>query len=221
RIAVSKACADEIASISERSFEVIPNGVDVKWWHREQNEKNGNEVNIVYMGRADIRNGLDKVIEAFGIVRKTDPNVRLTIIGDGPLLSIFKNQAKHLLPYITFHGALSETRPDVVATADIFIFTPHIASFGITIIEGMAARKAIIASDIPAFKELLKNNESGLLVDPDSPEAIASAMSRLAADKDLRFKLAERAFRDVGKYDWENVSERIINCYEKAVSCKL
>lgn len=214
RIAVSRTCAEENKFYTGLDFDVIPNGVDVNWWEREERKPDG-LINIAFMGRPDIRNGLDKLIEAFKIVNKKYSNTRLLVIGDGPLMFMFKKMVGDFP--ITFHGAANETRPDLLQNADIFVFAPLVASFGITILEGMSAKKAIIASDIPAFRELLVHNKDALLIDPNSSDQIAKAIERLVIAPKIRVDLAESAHQKVWRYDWKNVAGEYLECYKAVI----
>jgi len=220
RIAVSKCCAEENKKYFDFDFDVIPNGVSVEEWRSALplNKFDDGKINILFVGRPDTRNGLDKVIDAFAIAYEKRKNIRLIIVGDGPLLFYFK----HLVPreikhVVEFEGAANKTRPNYLASADIFAFTPSIASFGITILEGMSAGKAIVASNIPAFSELVTNDESALLINPNDARDIANAFVRLTDDEVLRKKLGINAASHVEKYDWKKVAEKQIEYYKKII----
>lgn len=221
KIAVSECCARENQNFFDANFTVIPNGVDVKWW--SENAKkidrfNDGRINILFIGRPDTRNGLDTLIFSFTKVHKKHPNTRLIVVGDGPLLYYFKKLVpRYLERNIIFEGESFTTRPDYMASADIFCFTPTIASFGVTILEGMSAGKAMVASDIAAFRALVTHNESALLVTPKNEDEHEMAICRLIEDKNLRTSLGEKAFSLVSKYDWKNVAQTHIECYEQVL----
>ena len=110
-----------------------------------------------------------------------------------------------------------ETRPDYLASAHAFCFTPTIASFGITILEGMSAGRAIVASDIEAFRALLTDGESALLVKPGEVGELTRALERLIADDEMREQLAATAALRVERYDWKRVAEMQIAYYRRLV----
>jgi phosphatidylinositol alpha-mannosyltransferase len=221
RIAVSDCCARELKDYFNRDFDVVPNGVDVDWWvdgaKRIERFDDG-KINILFLGRPDTRNGLDTLIRAFSSLGRRFPDTRLIVVGDGPLRFYFED----LIPAdmkdrIAFEGAANEERPHYMATADIFVFSPAIASFGITILEAMSAGKAIIASDIEAFQALITDGESALLIPPCDEKALEGAMERLVTDVDLREGLGATAAMRVSRYDWKRVAEIQIEYYKRVI----
>ncbi len=220
KIAVSKCCAEEnMRFFPEHSFDVIPNGVDVNWWAtggRKIGKFDDGKINILFIGRPDTRNGLDTLIKAFASAHEVWPDLRLIIVGDGPLSFYFQRLVpEHLKNSVIFEGASLSTRPNYTATADIFCFTPTIASFGITVLEGMSAGKAMIVSDIEAFRALVKHDESALLVKPGDRTELTQAILRLAEDANLRKRLGKAAFKSAGQYDWDRVTEQHLKYYER------
>lgn len=221
-IAVSECCARENNRYFKANFKIIPNGVDVKWWSQntQKIEKYcDGKINILFLGRPDKRNGLDTVISSFKKFHRTHKNSRLIIVGDGPLKFHFQKMVDaEFKDSIIFEGAANGTRPNYLATADIFVFTPTIASFGVTILEGMSAGKTMIASDIEAFRALLKNEVSALLVTPHCEDSLIKAFRRLAADKDLCSKLATNARNQADKYDWSVVAKMHLDYYNEIIA---
>lgn len=219
RIAVSECCARENELHFDARFDVIPNGVDVSWWKNcaERIEKfDDGKINILFIGRPDLRNGLDTLIAAFARIHPLFPQTRLIVVGDGPLRLHFEN----LVPAgvkraVHFEGAADKRRPAYLATSHIFCFMPSIASFGITILEGMSASKPIVASDIEAFRALVKNEESALLVPPKSESELARALLRLIEDEPLRARLGVNAHANVERYGWKNVAKMQIEYYKR------
>ena len=82
----------------------------------------------------------------------------------------------------------------------------------------MAARRAIVASDLPSLREVLTDGENALLVAPGDPGAIAAAIRRLIADRALAARLARAAFRAVGNYTWARRAERIETLFEQVIA---
>lgn len=222
RIAVSRCCARENQSYFDADFHIIPNGVDVLWWSDGQKDTlkkfDDGKTNILFLGRPDNRNGLATLIGAFARVTRQAPNTRLIVVGAGPLLFYFR----HLVPRdirdkVFFEGAAGDLRPAYMAAAHIFCFAPTIASFGVTIIEAMSAGKAIVASDIEAFRELVKNGESALLVPPKDESGLAQAILKLVGDSALRERLGANAFELAGQYDWKRVAKMHIDYYQQII----
>lgn len=218
RIAVSDCCARENQRAFAGRFDVIPNGVDVRWWREGAapfEKFDDGKTNILFLGRPDPRNGLETLIRAFAVVHHARPRTRLVIVGDGPLRFYFERLVPPgLRGDVCFEGLANGARPRYLASAHIFCFLPTIASFGITILEGMSAGKAIVASDIEAFRDLLVNGESALLVPPDDEERLAFALVRLIDDAALRARLGAAAAAHVERYDWSHVARMHVEYYE-------
>lgn len=222
RIAVSDCCAREMQRYFDVDFDIMPNGVDVGWWSRKVEripEFDDGKFNILFLGRPDRRNGLDTLIGAFARVHEKHAEARLIVVGDGPLRFYFERLVpSQIRDSVAFEGSANEARPAYMATGHILCFTPTIASFGVTILEGMSAGKAIVASDIEAFRALVKDGESALLIPPGDEENLAAAIVRLIEDADLRSKLSLAAARSVAPYDWDKVADMQIKYYENVLN---
>jgi len=104
------------------------------------------------------------------------------------------------------------------AEADVFC-SPAVGgeSFGIVLIEAMAAGAAVVASDIAGYRDVVKDGATGLLVRRGDPDSIAAAVIRLARDGELRQRLIESARSEVRQYSWDRVTRRILDVYESVV----
>jgi len=220
RIAVSDCCAAELRDYFGMDFDVMPNGVDVEWWAGAKKIRKFDDgvFNILFMGRPDRRNGLENLIEAFERVHRRHPRTRLIVVGDGPLSFYFRRLVpREIRAAVFFEGAANERRREYMATADVLCFTPDIASFGITILEGMAGGRALIASDIEAFRALVTQGESALLVNPRDPDACTQALERLIEDEDFKDSLGATAALRVERFDWKRVAEMQIEYYKNVL----
>ena len=81
--------------------------------------------------------------------------------------------------------------------------------------EYMAAKRPIVASDLPALREVLRNEENAILVEPNNPIALAEGIERVIIDKELAKRIAKKAFQDVQKYTWDKRAERILEFVDK------
>ena len=85
------------------------------------------------------------------------------------------------------------------------------------LLEAMATKTAIIASDIPGIRSVIKNNYNGLLVKP-TPEKIAKAIEELINNPKLRLKLTENGIKEVKKYTWDNVIGETEKIYREVIN---
>jgi glycosyltransferase involved in cell wall biosynthesis len=102
-------------------------------------------------------------------------------------------------------------------SADIFLFPTRIESFGIVTAEAMAAGLAVVTTDVPGSRDIVRHGFDGLLVPPDDPAALAGALGRLLDDPALRARLAREAIDSAASYDWPVVVDGYHACYEELV----
>src|SRR5262249_23271172 len=123
---------------------VIPNGVDFEWFSRAQPKMarfRDSRPTILFVGRLDPRNGLDFLLKALEQVARTLPDVRLVVVGDGPLRKTYEKRAgARLGGQVVFEGPATETRPQYYASADVCCFPAEISnSSSVTLLEALAA----------------------------------------------------------------------------------
>ena len=111
------------------------------------------------------------------------------IAGDGPL---FASLSRDLPPNVTLLGRLDDIRP-LLAAADVFAVPSRREGQGIAALEALAAGVPVVASRVGGLAEMLTDGETALLVPPDDPEALATALSRLQSDSRLGRNLTESA----------------------------
>lgn len=164
---------------------------------------------LLFVGRFDRIKGGDLVIEAFKRIAAAHPTCRLTFVGpdpgipqpDGTELTLAKvHQAlpEALRNRISILGI--RTRDEIVSLRRKFPITliaSRYETFGVALIEAMAAGSAVVATCVGGCAEIVRDGETGLLVPPESPEALAAACLRLLADRPLARRLGEAARRDI------------------------
>jgi phosphatidylinositol alpha-mannosyltransferase len=122
--------------------------------------------------------------------------------------------------HVVFAGRVSgEELARQYAAADVFC-SPATGgeSFGIVLIEAMAAGAAVVASDIGGYRDVVRDGATGLLVRRADPDSIAEAVIRLARDDGLRRRLIAAAGSEVHQYSWDRVTRRILDVYESVVA---
>ncbi|MFN2484420.1 MAG: glycosyltransferase, partial [Candidatus Limnocylindria bacterium] len=102
------------------------------------------------------------------------------------------------------------------ASADVFV-APSTGqeSFGIVLLEAMAAGLPIVASDIHGYKNVVQRGTQGLLVEPRHHRAIAAALYSLAHDPDMRQAMGDAGREKAGDYSWDRVTERVVAYYRE------
>ena len=223
RIAVSTAARHFIARYFPGEYRIIPNGVDVDFYAHAKPfpEFQDGKTNILFVGRAEPRKGAMYLMRAYELIKERQPNTRLIIAGRGPQMGELRRFAKqHSVRDVFFAGRVSdEDKARFYKTADIFV-APSTGqeSFGIVLLEAMAAGRAVIASDIHGYKRVVQRNVTGLLVEPKDPDALAEALERLIASPEQREALGRAGARRAVDFDWQHVTAELVRVYEDVIA---
>ncbi|MGB8963364.1 MAG: glycosyltransferase family 4 protein [Pseudonocardiaceae bacterium] len=201
----------------------IPNGVDVSHFARAQPmsgyPRTGGTVGFV--GRfGETRKGMSVLLAALRTVVRTRPDLRVLLVGRGDAAALLRAAGSALAPRIRVLGALDDAgKAAVLASVDV-LCVPAIGgeSFGIVLIEAMAAGTPVVASDLDAFALVLDGGRAGVLVPVGSPAALATALDDLLDDPERRAALAVAGRRRAAMWDWPVVARRVLQVYETAVA---
>jgi phosphatidylinositol alpha-mannosyltransferase len=157
------------------------------------------------------------LLKAYRLLRKVGCDCRLLLAGAGPL---DKQVRRYLMTRRTgdveLLGRVSEAdKARLFATADVFV-APATGreSFGIVLLEAMAAGKPIVASDIHGYRSVVRRGEQGLLVPPQDPRALAGALARLLSDDDLRARMGAAGRERARQFSWPSVTAKVEAYYE-------
>ena len=218
RIAVSGAAMHFINRYFPGDYRIIPNGVDLERFTSAQpyEELRDGTLNLLFVGRFEERKGLIHLLKAYHRLRKRKVDARLLVIGDGPKRREYRRfVGLRGIRDVEWLGRVSDDeKVRYFASADIFC-APNTGqeSFGIVLLEAMAAGVPIVASDIHGFKRVVERNVQGLLVEPKNHRALAAALYALARDPDLRHQMGDAGREKAPDYSWDRVTERIVDFY--------
>jgi phosphatidyl-myo-inositol alpha-mannosyltransferase len=218
RIAVSGAARHFINRYFPGEYRIIPNGVDLERFQNAEpfEQLRDGTLNILFVGRFEQRKGLIHLLQAYHRLRKRKVDARLLVIGAGPKLREYKRYVGlRGIRDVEWLGRVSDAdKVRYFASADIFC-APNTGqeSFGIVLLEAMAAGVPIVASDIHGFKRVVERNVQGILVEPKNPRALAAALYALARDPDLRHEMGEAGRERAPEFSWDRVTERIVDYY--------
>lgn len=222
RIAVSHAAADHAAAFDGGEVEIIPNGVDVGRFARpgaEAELDGARPRRIAWVNRLDPQKGFRVMVEAFGRIARELPDVELVVAGDGVDRGAIAALDAAIAPRVRMLGTVPHDRlPAHLWGADV-LASPAIGqeSFGIVLVEGMAAGLPVIATDIPGYREVVRDGVEGLLVPPADPGALADALRRVLTDSPLAGRLAAAGVERARGYAWDAVVPRIEQVYRRVV----
>ena len=206
---------------------VIDNGIPIeKFDHQIRNESRRSSLGIapadcavLIVGRLSAEKGHEVFLKAAAQVVKNVQNVKFIIIGDGPLREKLKEQARHLnlSVYVIFTGIL-EDMPAVYALGDILVNASFAEGLPMTILEAMASRLPVIATDVGAVGEVIKDHVTGILLKPGNDLQLAFNIIELAKSKEKRQRLAQNAYQEVTKhYSDSRMAERYKEIYFSAL----
>lgn len=226
RIAVSPAARDFVSPhFPGYPYRVIPNGIDFQRFASAEpfpHLKDGRP-NILFVGRKDERKGLRYLLETFLTIRALVTNPRLIIVGPGePDRECFAllEAAYAVDPdSVLVTGPVSASDvPRYYASADVFC-SPATGgeSFGIVLLEAMAAGAPVVASDIDGYRNVVSHDDNGLLIPARDAKAIGNAVLSVLNDQFLSQRLAEAGRRTSERYSWDRVASQVEDYYRHCI----
>ena len=223
RIAVSPAARKVIVEHLGGDAVVIPNGVAVARFRRAE-PLPGYPVDggtIGFIGRYDEpRKGMDVLLGAMERLALDRPDTRLLVAGRGDADEFSTALPSALRSRVELLGQVSEEdKARMLRSIDVYC-APNTGqeSFGVILLEAMAAGAAVVASDLEAFRRVLGGGRAGELFPAGDATALADALSRVLADPQRRAELITAGERTVAPYDWPVVVEQVVRVYELAIA---
>jgi phosphatidyl-myo-inositol alpha-mannosyltransferase len=201
---VITAVSKEAAAALPMSPTIIPNGLAVSAY-RLAVEKH--PYRVAFLGRSEPRKGLPVLLAAWPQIHEAFPSSELVVLG---ATGVDGNG-------ITFKGRVYDEVKLRELAASSFYVAPNLGgeSFLITLIEGMAAGCAAVATDLPAFRDVA--GEAAVYFQRGNPEALATAVIELMAQPAEKQRLSSAAEARVGRYDWSIVMPRYLEAYQAAI----
>ena len=221
RIAVSELARRwQVEALGSDAVE-IPNGVDVQAFGRAPllpgYPRPGRTV--LFLGRYDEpRKGMQVLLGALPALVARHSDVEVLVVGRGDEARL-RREAGPLAGHLRFLGQVTDTeKASAMRSADVYV-APNLGgeSFGIILIEAMAAGTAVVASELDAFRRVLRDGTAGVLIPTGDSAALAAALDELLTDDIRRAELVRTATQVVGSYDWPVVAEQILRVYETVV----
>lgn len=214
--------AEEMSIIDPSKTAVIKNGINVGRFRDAKPSESlkkelGLSENTIVIGnisRFDFQKNQRLLIESFSEMAKQKENVKLLLVGAGQYLEECMAQAKQrgIKDKVIFTGEKSNVQ-DYYPLIDIFVFPSLWEGLSITLIEAMASGRAIIASDIPSNRELIKDGENGLLFELGEKAKLTEKILSLLESPDERQRLSRKAMHNAMDYDEKKMTERIMEIY--------
>jgi phosphatidylinositol alpha-mannosyltransferase len=219
RIAVSEAARTTLVHHLGGDAVLIPNGVTISRFEKAEPLAGwpGEGGAIGFLGRMDEpRKGLSVLLRAFELIGSERPGLRLLIAGPGDTTEVIARVPEWLRDRVVLLGQVSEAvKVQVYHSVDVFC-APNTGgeSFGIVLAEAMAAGAPIVASDLDAFRRVLRGGRAGELFTSGDPGDLAAAIGRLLDDPQRRASLSAAASAAVRDYDWSKIARDVVKVYQ-------
>ncbi len=202
-------------------YRIIPNGVDVTRFGPEVAplpHLTDGKLNVLFLGRLERRKGLPYLLQAFALLKKEWPQLRLVIVGgDGGMLAPCQRFVERTgLEDVVFAGYVPDPQvPRFYRSAHIF-WAPNTGaeSQGIVLLEAMASGLPVVASNIEGFAEVLEDGRQGLLVPPGDGYALAEALHRLLSDPARREAMGQEGLKTASRYAWHRIAQEVLAYYQ-------
>jgi phosphatidylinositol alpha-mannosyltransferase len=196
----------------------IPNGVDVASLasapRLDGYPRAGKTV--LFLGRYDEpRKGMAVLIEALPRVVERFPDLQVLVVGHGDEDEL-RTQAGEMTRYLRFLGLVDDAgKASAMRSADVYC-APNIGgeSFGVVLVEAMAVGTPVVASDLDAFRRVLRDGEAGRLVPVGEAAGLADGLIEMLEDDALRARYVAAGSQEVTRYDWSVVASQIMRVYE-------
>ena len=215
RIAVSDQARASASRWFPGAYDVIPNGVLVP----PAADSADREHSVVFIGRHDPRKGLPVLLNAWPEIHRRT-GARLRVVGADPL-AVRLLLSRHRVPEtgIDVLGFLiqDDLTAELLRTKVLAAPSIGMESYGMVLTRAFACAVPVVASDIDGYRDVM-NDETGLLVPPGEPAALAEAVVRLLEDEALRRRLGAAArVVAVERYSWSSIAERLAEVYRLVV----
>jgi glycogen(starch) synthase len=196
----------------------IPSGFDTTLFATARGDAfpDAGRPRIGYVGRLAPQKRVDLLVQAFGRMREP---ADLVIVGDGPERERVRRLAAASpgADRITLTGFVQHTAvPTVLASLDLLVLPSAYEEMGSILVEAMVAGLPVVASDVGGIPEVVRDGETGLLVPPGDAGALATALDRLVADRELRARLATGARARSRGFAWPHLAGQVAAVYDGA-----
>jgi len=191
----------------------IPNAIDLNLIPKKSTKQFKNQ--LIFAGRLSKEKGIEILLEA---ASQLPNNYHLLIAGSGPLeekvrkLSDEKTNL-HYLGYQSKQNVLS-----LIRGSDLLIQPSLEEGISSTLLEAMACGTCVLGSDIEGISEVIENNKTGLLVEPNNKDELLNKILYLLPKKEKRLSMANEGLERVKKYDWKIVGKLYLNFYESLLN---
>ena len=223
RLAYRTAVSADAKNMAHKAFggqyDLLYNGVDLSLYNSTAPQASRSSwPTVLFIGRNDPRKGLDVLIEAF---HQLPQNTQLWIAGSGTATSNARSHARSSdkidQTRIKWLGVVDDTEKIARLKGADILCAPSLRgeSFGIVLLEAMASSTAVVASDIPGYRNVAKHNHNALLVPPGNPTALAEALNTLIRNRSEAVRLAEAGKNRACEFSMDTLAGHYLKRYHQ------
>ncbi len=216
RIAVSETAARTARHAIGDPMVIVPNGTRCAAPAVGRHAARSNDV-ILFVGRLEPRKGVRTAIEAFERLAGTHPRTELVIVGDGPDREAVERLRAPLARRVRRIASCDDRLLAALRSTAAVCIAPSTGqeSFGMVLLEAMAAGVPVVASDIAGYRDLVHENVTGLLVPPGDAGALAAAIARVLDDASLARRLSGLGREEVRRFAWAHIARQLEDEYRR------
>ena len=205
---ISKEAFDYYTNLGYNVFQV-PNAIDIS--SLETNVDKRYSKQVIFAGRLSHEKGIDSLIS---ISQKLTDDIHLIILGAGPEEEKIKDLVKNH-KNIHFFGYQNKNQTiSLIRGSDILIQPSLYEGISSTILESMACKTAIIASDVGGNRELIENNQNGIIIESHNIDSFVEQIINLFDNEQLRQLLVDNALKTIEKYNWNEIGNLYLDVYQ-------
>ncbi|CAB4751184.1 unannotated protein [freshwater metagenome] len=212
RVAVSKDAVELVQRYLGGDYEVLFNGIELGDYVASSLPR---EKAIFFIGRHEPRKGLSVLLEA---MKKLPPDVRVWIASDGPETAELQQRFSHD-KRIEWLGRISDTeKVSRMCRASVFCAPSlHGESFGVVLLEAMAAGTPVVASNLDGYRNVATDGETALLVETGNVTSLATALANVLNDSELAARLTTNGREHAQHFSMDVLADRYVEMYERAL----
>lgn len=224
RIAVSAAAREFAYRYFPAEYTIIPNGVDVATYSQPAQPfalPGTAGPTVLFVGRFnEERKGFRYLLEAMDLIQRSRPATRLMVAGSGDPTPFRALIRQHQVRNVHFLGYVTKQQLAALYQTTTLFCAPSTGgeSFGIVLLEAMAAGAAIVAADNPGYRDVLEHRRQGLLVPAQNAGALAVAILHLLEDEATRQAMAEAGRSKAQEYAWDRVAQHVLHYYDRVLA---
>jgi len=219
---LSKRWLTQIKQIAPKSnVQVLYNAVKLPDANKKICRAKAGYINVTFLGLIADKKGIFDLIEVVSRLLKNGFNIHLTIGGNGNTGRLYKEiKSKGLQDNITYAGwIVGDDKDTLMRNTDIFVLPSYGEGMPMTILEAMSYAIPVIATNVGGIPELIKDGETGYLIEPGNLDQLLEKMKKLIEDENMRLSMGKKGIEAVEKdFSISEMANKIDEIYESLLS---